>query len=48
MNKLLYLLLLVATFFMGMYDDGNVTAFVILLLFGICKATEIILHKLHK
>ena len=38
--KTLYIILLVSTFVMGMYDGGDITAFVMLLLFGIFEAAD--------
>lgn len=45
MKTLLYILLLIGTLLMGILDNGNITAFVILLMFGACKATENIISR---
>lgn len=40
MSKIMYILLLVGSFLLGWYDNGDITFFVMLAFFGLCEAVE--------
>lgn len=48
MNKITYMILLIGSFLLGWYDNGDITFFVMLVFFGVCGLAESIISRVKR